>query len=45
MKRWAVYINGRFVGYVDARDEQEARNVAIVQFNPDAEDEISVMES
>jgi hypothetical protein len=29
VKKWAVYADGKFAGHVYARDNQDARNVAL----------------
>lgn len=42
MKEWNVYINGKYVGTVDARDEASARLAAISRYEPGDEDSISV---
>jgi hypothetical protein len=44
MKNWATYIDGKYVGDVQAKDEQSARNAAISKFKPKIESDVSVIE-
>lgn len=42
MVEWNVYVNGRYVGTVDARTEEEARCAAWSCFDPPEDASISV---
>lgn len=42
MKEWNVYVNGKWVGCVDARNEDDARCAANSQFDIDEGADISV---
>jgi hypothetical protein len=42
MFEWNVFVNGHYVGTVDARTEEEARGAAWSRFDPPADASISV---
>lgn len=45
MKRWAIHnSDGTFIGYVDAKTEDEARCAAIATFDSKLTDDFSALE-
>lgn len=42
MKEWNVYVNGKYVGCVNATDESTARCFAMCKFDTTEDDDIEV---